>query len=158
MLLIAATECGLFRLQFLEDGKMPEMRKTEAWIESEEKIRPYREQIQGYFQGKLKRFTFVLDLHGTDFQKKCWNALLEIPYGETCSYSDIALKVGSPKAFRAVGQANHNNPIAIVVPCHRVIASDGTLGGYGGGLPAKETLLQLEGAHPLSLLSKSQSA
>jgi O-6-methylguanine DNA methyltransferase len=115
-LLIAATDRGLCRLQFLEDGNALKMPKSEAWIESEEKMRPYREQIQAYFQGKLRHFTFALDLHGTDFQKKCWNALLEIPYGETCSYSDIALKVGSPKAFRAVGQANHNNPVALWFP------------------------------------------
>src|SRR5262249_32026504 len=83
---------------------------------------------------------------GTDFQKKCWNALLTIPYGKTRSYADIARQVGRPQAFRAVGQANHNNPISIIVPCHRVITSSGTLGGYGGGLATKDKLLKLEGA------------
>ena len=83
---------------------------------------------------------------GPIFQKRCWNALLAIPYGETRSYADQARAVGSPNGFRAVGMANGDNPIAIVVPCHRVITSDGKLGGYGGGLDLKEKLLKLEGA------------
>ena len=87
-----------------------------------------------------------LDLRGTPFQKRCWEALLKIPYGKTFSYAQIAREVGSPKGFRAVGMANNRNPVAIMVPCHRVIASGGTLCGYGGGLPAKEWLLKLEGA------------
>jgi O-6-methylguanine DNA methyltransferase len=157
-LLIAATEHGLRYLHFLGDGTMPARRKDEAWIESLERMRPYQQQIEAYFRGERKEFTFQLDLRGTEFQKKCWNALLEIPYGQTCSYAEIARKVGSPNAFRAVGQANHNNPVAIVVPCHRVITTAGALGGYGGGLPAKEKLLQLEGAHPLRLLANAQSA
>lgn len=115
-LLLAASEHGLRCLYFFNEGKMPRQRKGEVWIESTEKIRPYAEQIEEYFAGTLKNFTFPLDLVGTDFQKKCWNALLRIPYGQTCSYADIAREVGSPRAFRAVGQANHNNPIAIVVP------------------------------------------
>ena len=93
-----------------------------------------------------REFTFPLDLRGTDFQIACWRALLAIPYGETRSYADIARAVGKPNAFRAVGMANNRNPIAIVVPCHRVIASDGTLCGYGGGLDVKRKLLELEGA------------
>jgi methylated-DNA-[protein]-cysteine S-methyltransferase len=83
---------------------------------------------------------------GTQFQKDCWQALLRIPYGETSSYAEIASAIGRPKAFRAVGQANHDNPIAIIVPCHRVLGADGTLTGYGGGLSTKEKLLRLEGA------------
>jgi O-6-methylguanine DNA methyltransferase len=79
------------------------------------------------------------------FQKQCWNALLRIPYGATCSYADLARKVGRPRAFRAVGQANHQNPVAIIVPCHRVVGSGGSLTGYGGGLEIKEKLLRLEG-------------
>lgn len=148
-LLIAATERGLRSLQFLDERKMPKIpkpRKDELWIESREQLQIYIAELQAYFRGELKTFTFKLDLVGTEFQKKCWNALLAIPYGQTCSYADIARQVGSPAAFRAVGQANHNNPIAIVVPCHRVVTSAGTLGGYGGGLPVKEKLLRLEGA------------
>ena len=87
-----------------------------------------------------------LDLRGTDFQLRCWNALVKIPYGKTCSYGDLARTVGSPRGFRAVGMANHDNPIPIIVPCHRVITSDHKLGGYGGGLDVKEKLLHLEGA------------
>jgi len=90
-------------------------------------------------------------MRGTDFQKKCWQALLTIPYGHTCSYAQLAQQVGSPRGFRAVGQANHHNPIAIIVPCHRVITSDGTLGGYGGGLAIKKMLLDLEKMRPLNI-------
>ena len=97
-------------------------------------------------QATSAQFSFPLDLRGTDFQLACWRALLAIPYGETRSYADIARAVGRPQGFRAVGMANNRNPIAIVVPCHRVIASDGTLCGYGGGLDVKRKLLELEGA------------
>src|SRR5712692_6602428 len=116
------------------------------WAESEKKTAAYVAELKEYFAGRRKKFSFPLDLRGTEFQKRCWQALLKIPYGKTCSYADIARQVGSPRSFRAVGQANHQNPVAIVVPCHRVITSAGTLGGYGGGLPMKEKLLRLEGA------------
>ncbi len=102
------------------------------------------EQLREYFDGKRKVFDLPLEAQGTEFQKKAWAALLEIPYGETRSYKDIAERVGSPKGFRAVGGANHNNPISIIIPCHRVIAADGGLGGYGGGLETKTLLLELE--------------
>lgn len=141
-LLLAATDQGLRYVHF--GGKLPEFSKGELWIESPAILRPYEEQLRAYFQGELREFTCKLDLNGTEFQKKCWNALLRIPYGKTCSYADIAQQVGSPRAFRAVGQANHNNPIPIIVPCHRVITSSGTLGGYGGGLDVKQKLLHLE--------------
>jgi methylated-DNA-[protein]-cysteine S-methyltransferase len=143
-LLLAATDQGL-RFLLFDRGQLPRKRKEEVWIESQENLRPYEEQLQAYFRGELREFTCKLDLIGTEFQKKCWNALLAIPYGRTCSYAEIARKVGSPRAFRAVGQANHNNPIAIIVPCHRVVTSGGTLGGYGGGLEVKDRLLRLEG-------------
>jgi methylated-DNA-[protein]-cysteine S-methyltransferase len=143
-LLLAATERGLRYIQF--GGRMPRPRKGEVWIESAAALQPYADQLQAYFRGELREFTCKLDLDGTTFQKKCWEALLRIPYGKTCSYADIAKQVGSPRAFRAVGQANHNNPIPIIVPCHRVITSSGTLGGYGGGLDVKERLLRLEQA------------
>jgi O-6-methylguanine DNA methyltransferase len=143
-LLLAATERGLRYIQF--GGRMPRPRKGEVWVESAAALQPYADQLQAYFRGELREFTCKLDLDGTTFQKKCWEALLRIPYGKTCSYADIAKQVGSPRAFRAVGQANHNNPIPIIVPCHRVITSSGTLGGYGGGLDVKERLLRLEQA------------
>jgi methylated-DNA-[protein]-cysteine S-methyltransferase len=109
-------------------------------------MRPYVSELEEYFAGKRRKFTFPLELRGTDFQLACWRALLAIPCGETRTYADIARAVVKPNAFRAVGMANNRNPIAIVVPCHRVIASDGTLCGYGGGLDVKRKLLELEGA------------
>jgi O-6-methylguanine DNA methyltransferase len=101
-------------------------------------------ELQEYAEGRRKKFTVPLDLVGTPFQQKVWQALCEIPYGETRSYQQIARRVGNPKASRAVGMANHYNPVAIVVPCHRVIASDGSLGGYAGGLEMKRQMLRLE--------------
>jgi O-6-methylguanine DNA methyltransferase len=131
------------------------------WIESDDKTAPYVRELKEYFAGRRKEFSFPLDLRGTEFQKRCWQALLNIPYGTTRSYAEIAREVGSPRSFRAVGQANHHNPVAIVVPCHRVITSDGKLGGYGGGLAMKEKLLRLEGAMPEvspNLFSASRTA
>lgn len=107
-----------------------------------------REELDGYFAGRLRRFTVPLSYPGTPFQRTVWEELLRIPYGETRSYEDLALAVGSPSASRAVGRANGMNRIAIVIPCHRVIAKDGKLGGYGGGLRRKQFLLELEGAPP----------
>lgn len=144
-LLVAATNQGLRCLQF-HRGKLPRPSEGERWLESSEHIRLYEQQISAYFRGELRKFTFQLDLAGTAFQKDCWQALLRIPYGKTRTYADIAREIGRPHAFRAVGQANHDNPIAIVVPCHRVLGANGTLTGYGGGLTTKEKLLRLEGA------------
>jgi len=103
-----------------------------------------KEELQQYFAGQRHDFSVPLDVEGTPFQKKVWKALSEIPYGEVRSYGDIAKRVGNPKASRAVGTANGRNPVAIIVPCHRVIAGDGTLGGFGGGLTNKTYLLTLE--------------
>jgi methylated-DNA-[protein]-cysteine S-methyltransferase len=108
--------------------------------------RQVRDQLKNYFAKKLAKFDLELDLQGTEFQKKVWNELRKIPYGSMVSYGYIAQRVGNPKAARAVGSANHNNPIAIVVPCHRVVGSTGKLTGYAGGLEMKANLLQLEGA------------
>ncbi len=101
-------------------------------------------EIGEFLQGRRRKFTVPLDLQGTEFQLQVWKALLRIPYGQTRSYGEIARAVGNPKAARAVGMANHCNPLAIVVPCHRVVASDGSLGGYGGGVEMKSRLLRLE--------------
>lgn len=101
-------------------------------------------QLEAYFMGKRQVFDFPYVLEGTVFQQKVWRALLDIPYGETRSYGDIAHAIGNPKACRAVGMANHRNPMIIVVPCHRVIGANGALTGYGGGLPMKTFLLNLE--------------
>jgi len=102
-------------------------------------------QIEEYFAGKRKKFSLPLVMHGTEFQMDVWKALQSIPYGETRSYKDIAIQIGRPKAMRAVGLANNRNPISIIVPCHRVIGHNGKLVGYGGGLPLKKYLLELEG-------------
>jgi methylated-DNA-[protein]-cysteine S-methyltransferase len=104
------------------------------------------QELDEYFYKERKFFTVELDPAGSDFQKKVWNALLEIPYGKTVSYEDIAIRVGDVKTIRAVGLANGQNPIAIIVPCHRVIGKNGELVGYGGGIENKEWLLQHEGA------------
>lgn len=101
-------------------------------------------QINDFLEGKIKDFNLPIYFEGTDFQKKVWSALMNIPYGETRSYKDIAEKVGSPKAYRAVGMTNNKNPISIIIPCHRVIGANGKLVGYGGGIDIKEKLLQLE--------------
>jgi methylated-DNA-[protein]-cysteine S-methyltransferase len=156
-LFLAASANGLVALEF--DKRLPgqqtvrpnprhlrEEGKGIDFAESASAMLPYANELEDYFAGKRQEFTFALDLRGTDFQIACWRALLAIPYGETRTYGDIARAVGKPSAFRAVGMANNRNPIAIVVPCHRVIASDGTLCGYGGGLDLKRRLLQLEGA------------
>jgi len=165
-LFLAASENGLVALEF--DARLPgqltirpnprdlrserqysDTRRTSHGIRFEESaasMRPYISELEEYFAGKRRAFTFSLDLRGTDFQRACWQALLQIPYGETRTYADIARAVGRPSGFRAVGMANNRNPVAIVVPCHRVIASDGSLCGYGGGLDVKRKLLELEGA------------
>jgi methylated-DNA-[protein]-cysteine S-methyltransferase len=103
------------------------------------------DQLDAYFARELTDFDLELDLRGTEFQQRVWKALLTIPYGETRSYGEIAEQIGAPGSARAVGLANGRNPIAIVVPCHRVIGSSGSLTGYGGGLERKQTLLELEG-------------
>ena len=102
------------------------------------------QQLSEYFQGKRKKFTIPLNPQGTRFQKKVWKELLKIPYGTTCTYQEIAKKIGHPKAYRAVGNANHQNPIPILIPCHRVVGKNNKLTGYTLGLPIKEYLLQLE--------------
>lgn len=102
------------------------------------------QQLDEYFMGIRKEFTVKLNLEGTEFRKKVWNKLINIPYAETCSYMDIANAIGNKKAVRAVGGANHNNKISIIVPCHRVIGANGSLTGYGGGLWRKEWLLKHE--------------
>lgn len=162
-LFLAASENGLVALEF--DVRLPgqqtvrpnprDLRAEKSlsgkaaavqFEESSRTLQAYVRELEEYFAGQRREFSFALDLRGTDFQLACWRALLKIPYGETRSYADIARAVNRPTGFRAVGMANNRNPIAIVVPCHRVIASDGTLCGYGGGLDIKRKLLELEGA------------
>jgi O-6-methylguanine DNA methyltransferase len=147
-LLIGVSPAGLAVLEF-DRGKTPRPPlpwRDANWVESARHTAAWAGQLTEYFAGKRRVFDLPLDLRGTAFQLRCWNALLEIPYGETRTYAQIARRVDSPRGFRAVGQANHDNPVAIVVPCHRVLTSSGSLGGYGGGLHIKQRLLELEGA------------
>jgi len=104
-------------------------------------------QLEAYFAGELTDFDLPMEMRGTDFQRRVWAGLREIPYGETISYGELARRVGSPGASRAVGLANGRNPVGIIVPCHRVIGADGSLTGYGGGLERKLWLLEHEAAH-----------
>ena len=108
-------------------------------------FREARRQLEEYFDGQRQDFHLPLCPEGTEFQKKVWQVLCRIPYGQVISYRELAARVGSPRAFQAVGQANGHNPLPILIPCHRVIAADGTLGGYSGGLERKRFLLHLEG-------------
>jgi methylated-DNA-[protein]-cysteine S-methyltransferase len=144
-LLIESENDKIVTLNFLKDSKVIET-KTPV-------IEQCIEELDEYFKGTRKFFSFEMDLRGTDFQKKVWNELLNIPHGKTISYEALAIRIGNIKTIRAVGLANGQNPIAIVVPCHRVIGKNGELVGYGGGMDNKIWLLRHEGAllHQLSL-------
>jgi len=113
-------------------------------IKETQLIKRMAEEIEEYFAGKRRSFDIPLSMSGTDFQRSVWKALQTIPFGETRSYKDIATQIGNPKACRAVGMANNRNPVAIVVPCHRVIGQDGSMTGYAGGISVKEYLLDVE--------------
>lgn len=114
------------------------------WVENKKAFKAIITQFDEYFLGKRKVFSLPLNPIGTKFQKSVWQELQKIPYGETTNYGELARRIGNPKASRAVGAANGKNPIAIIIPCHRVIGKDGSLTGFGGGLPVKEHLLELE--------------
>jgi methylated-DNA-[protein]-cysteine S-methyltransferase len=141
-LLLAADESGLREILFV-NGRHPAKPKT-AWKEDPTPLHETIRQLRAYFAGELENFELQLAPEGTPFQLGVWRRLCDIPYGETISYGELANRVGNPKAFRAVGLANASNPVPIVIPCHRVIGSNGKLTGYGGGLPIKEKLLALE--------------
>lgn len=141
-LTLAADEQGLRRIYF------PGGRNTKPigadWIRQPSFFEEVKRQLEAYFNGSLKAFDLPLAPEGTPFQKRVWQALRAIPYGQVVSYKSIAEAVGNPRAARAVGAANGKNPIPIVVPCHRVVGSDGTLTGFGGGLDTKSLLINLE--------------
>ena len=139
---LATDGAGLRRIDFL-DGRA-DRRAPADWIRDDAAFAGVIEQLRAYFAGALRDFTAPLAPQGTSFQQDVWLRLRDIPYGETISYSELAMRVGNPRAFRAVGLANGQNPIPILIPCHRVIGKDGTLVGYGGGLHIKEKLLALE--------------
>jgi methylated-DNA-[protein]-cysteine S-methyltransferase len=139
-LAVARDERGL--VSVLLPGEWPTVDPT--WQRDDAALAEAREQLDAYFAGERRSFELELAFDGTPFQLEVWNALLEIPYGETICYGELASRVGRPNAARAVGAANGANPLSIIVPCHRVIGSDGRLTGYGGGLDAKRRLLDHE--------------
>lgn len=145
-LLLARDAQGLRLLEF-QVGRHP-VKPQKDWQRSEAPFREAIAQLGAYFAGRLRVFDLPLAPEGTAFQQQVWRALLTIPYSETLSYSGLAQRIDRPAAVRAVGAANGRNPIAIVIPCHRVIGADGSLTGFGGGLPIKRTLLELEGSLP----------
>ena len=139
-LLLVGDEQGLRKLHFVREDVEPES----DWIENREALAPAIKQLEDYFAGKLQDFDLPLAPEGTAFQQTVWRELLNIPYGTTISYGELAKRIGNPNASRAVGLANGSNPIAVIIPCHRVIGSNGKLTGYGGGLDNKRILLDLE--------------
>ena len=141
LLTLAGNGRGLTNLRMANQTHEP---GRADWAPDDRAFRDVVDQLEGYFAGERTDFDIQLDLRGTDFQRRVWKALLTIPYGETRSYGDIADQIGAPGSARAVGLANGRNPIAIIVPCHRVIGASGSLTGYGGGLHRKRMLLELE--------------
>jgi methylated-DNA-[protein]-cysteine S-methyltransferase len=142
-LLIVGDNSAILRITFPQRGRAA--KPEPEWQESQRgPVGEAMRQLREYFAGKRAEFDLPLAPEGTAFQRSVWRQLQEIPYGETISYGELARRVGNPKASRAVGSANGANPLPIVIPCHRVIAGDGSLGGFGGGLPTKQTLLALE--------------
>ncbi|MBU8909965.1 MAG: methylated-DNA--[protein]-cysteine S-methyltransferase [Desulfobacterales bacterium] len=124
------------------------------WIYSKENFMDVLFQLEAYFKGELTSFDLDLNISGTDFQKKVWQELVKIPYGETISYGELAKRIKNPNASRAVGMANSKNPVPIIVPCHRVIGQNGSLTGFGGGLEVKKKLLEFEKKNKKSALSQ----
>ena len=140
---LAATPNGLAGLHF-DTARPPQ--DHAGWIEDRHQFCETMRQLDQYFAGQRRRFDLKLDMTGTKFQRRVWQHLTEIPYGTTISYSALARRIGADKASRAVGLANGRNPVAVIVPCHRVIGASGALTGFGGGLPRKRFLLELETA------------
>lgn len=151
-MILAATEKGLcWAGGFNEDEEdmkawLLKQNPERIFVENAERLVPYNHIFKEYFSGERNRLDLPLDLRGTTFQLAVWDALQQIPYGETKTYSEIAAAIGNPKSIRAVGTAIGKNPVLIAVPCHRVIQKDGSLGGFRAGLDLKKTLLELEGA------------
>lgn len=141
-LLLVGGDSGLHQINFPRSGRVAPAKPE--WREDGSPLKETIRQLRAYFAGELEDFDLPLAPEGTPFQQKCWDQLCKIPYGETISYGELAKRIGSPNASRAVGLANGSNPIPIIIPCHRVIGSNGKLTGYGGGLPIKEKLLALE--------------
>lgn len=151
-MLASADAQGLRHLHFLRAPEESPQRGDWQRNDANDVLKQTRRQIEEYFAGSRREFDLPLAPAGTDFQQKVWRALLEIPYGRTASYMEQAQRLGNAKAVRAVGLANGRNPIPIVIPCHRVIGSNGSLTGYAGGLAIKRALLEMEGALPQNAL------
>ena len=143
-LLIVVDDIGLLRIDF-QQGARPG-RILPDWERSPERLAPVLQELQEYFAGVRREFSVQVPFRGTAFQNRVWQELTRVPYGQTITYAELARRIGSPKAIRAVGAANARNPLSIIVPCHRIIGSDGSLTGYADGLAFKEGLLRLEGA------------
>lgn len=141
-LLLAGNDEALHFLSFPSGHKAFGPRAD--WVPSDAPFDEVRRQLDAYFAGTLRQFDLPLALSGTDFQNRVWRLLAQIPFGETRSYGEQARLIGRPKASRAVGAANGNNPLPVILPCHRVVGSNGALTGFGGGLPVKEYLLNHE--------------
>jgi methylated-DNA-[protein]-cysteine S-methyltransferase len=149
-LLLTSEDGALTRLHFTSGPKAATAPHPD-WRHDRSALKAPTEQLKEYFAGERHAFELELAPHGTEFELRVWQALREIPYGATASYGEIAARIGSPTGARAVGLANGRNPIAVIVPCHRVIGADGSLTGFGGGLPCKRYLLDMEaGRMPLS--------
>lgn len=150
---VASTEKGVCMVDFFKSERAFLKRLKERFpgkiIRDEGKNKGVLSQLKRYLDGELQHFDCALDFRGTPFEKRVWAALAKIPYGETRSYKEIAQAIGYPKAFRAVGNANGNNSLPLIIPCHRVIESSGGLGGFGHGLKVKKQLLDFEKAHAL---------
>ncbi len=144
--LIGGTDAGITHMSF--QHAVDPFQIPASWVRDDLAFPNAQEQLQAYFSGQRTTFDLPLTPHGTAFQKQVWQALLAIPYGQTTSYGAIAKQLGKPNASRAVGAANGQNPIPVVIPCHRVIGANGKLTGYAGGLAIKEALLTLEGVLP----------
>ncbi len=141
-----SSSIGILKLSYSARG-ITSVQFTNTWYEHPRDdlfLQQCYEQLDAYFSGKLKEFSLTLDLQGTAFQMKVWEQLREIPYGQTLSYQEIARRIGNPGSVRAVGHANARNPVSIIVPCHRVIGSDGSMTGYAGGIWRKKWLLDHE--------------
>ncbi|XPV76129.1 MAG: methylated-DNA--[protein]-cysteine S-methyltransferase [Desulfovibrio sp.] len=142
--ILVGNKRGLTNLHLATPDCVREFEIDDAWIRDDDFFTTIIDQIHEYFTGKRNIFDIDLNPQGTDFQKTVWKALSEIPYGTTCSYKDIAIKIGNPKASRAIGMANSKNPIPLIVPCHRVVGANGKLTGFAHGLKSKETLINHE--------------
>ena len=141
---LVASQCGLRGL-FLSKQPVSVIKELNGSGVQEQILKKTVSQLEEYFSGQRQQFDIALDIEGTVFQRKVWDQLLRIPFGSTVSYKEIAKKIKNPKAMRAVGNANGKNPLCIIIPCHRVIANDGTIGGYSGGIHIKQMLLKHEG-------------